>query len=192
VTEVTYKPDTKSFAGIVKQLGGGWQAVFVPEAADKVELVAPALAAAGMIARPAGTKKVTGGRPIVLLSTLEGAGEPFVREAGRYSAGALFAPGYFPGAIDDRGLEFERQYLAAIGKAPTAVDAYAFDGVRAIAALVADGARSRDDLARRLATGRVDGVTGAIGFDADHRRSDDGVIYTIEVDGGSVTVRALR
>lgn len=40
VTEVTYKPDTKSFAGIVKQLGGGWQAVFVPEAADKVELVA--------------------------------------------------------------------------------------------------------------------------------------------------------
>lgn len=191
-TEVTYKPDTKSFAGIVKQLGGGWQAVFVPETADKVELIAPALAAAGMIARPAGTKKVTGGRPIVLLSTLEGAGEPFVREAGRYSAGALFAPGYFPGAVDERGLEFERQYLAAIGKVPTAVDAYAFDGVRAIAALVADGARTRDDLARRLATGRVDGVTGAIGFDADHRRSDDGVIYTVEVDGGSVTIRAVR
>lgn len=192
VVEVTYKPDTKSFAGIVKKLDGSWQAVFVPEAADKVELVAPALAAAGLIARPAGTKKVTGGRPIVLLSTLEGAGEPYVREAGRYSAGALFAPGYFPGAVDDLGLAFERQYLAAIGKPPTAVDAYAFDGVRAIAALVAAGARGRDDLARRLGSAQLDGVTGAIGFDGDHRRKDDGVIYTVEVDGGSVTVRAVR
>jgi branched-chain amino acid transport system substrate-binding protein len=192
VVEVTYKPDTKSFAGIVKKLDGSWQAVFVPEAADKVELVAPALAAAGLIARPAGTKKVSGGRPIVLLSTLEGAGEPYVREAGRYSAGALFAPGYFPGAVDDLGLAFERQYLAAIGKPPTAVDAYAFDGVRAIAALVAAGARGRDDLARRLGSAQLDGVTGAIGFDADHRRKDDGVIYTVEVDGGSVTVRAVR
>ena len=164
----------------------------MPEAADKVELVAPALAAAGLIARPAGTKKVTGGRPIVLLSTLEGAGEPYVREAGRYSAGALFAPGYFPGAVDDLGLAFERQYLAAIGKPPTAVDAYAFDGVRAIAALVAAGARGRDDLARRLGSAQLDGVTGAIGFDGDHRRKDDGVIYTVEVDGGSVTVRAVR
>lgn len=192
VVEVTYKPDTKSFAGIVKKLDGSWQAVFVPEAADKVELVAPALAAAGLIARPAGTKKVTGGRPIVLLSTLEGAGEPYVREAGRYSAGALFAPGYFPGAVDDLGLAFERQYLAAIGKPPTAVDAYAFDGVRAIAALVAAGARGRDDLTRRLGSAQLDGVTGAIGFDGDHRRKDDGVIYTVEVDGGSVTVRAVR
>ena len=190
--EVTYKADTRSFAGIVKKVGGSWQAVFVPDTADKVELVAPALAAAGLMARPFGTKKASGGRPIVLLSTVEGAGDDFLREAGRYSAGALLAPGYFPGAIDDRGQEFERLYQAAIGKPPTAVDAYAFDAVRTIAALVADGARGRDDLARRLGTAKIDGVTGTIGFDSDHRRSDDGVIYTVEVDGGSVTVRAVR
>ncbi|MBK9031762.1 MAG: penicillin-binding protein activator [Myxococcales bacterium] len=189
VVEVSYKADTRSFAGIVKKLGGGWQAVFVPDTADRVELVAPALAAAGMLARPAGAKKVKGGRPIVLLSTVEGAGDDYLREAGRYSEGALLAPGYFPGAIDERGLEFERQYQLAIGKPPTAVDAYAYDAVRALAAL---GAGSRDELARRLASARVDGVTGAIGFDAEHRRSDDGVVYVVEVDGGGVVVRAIR
>lgn len=192
VDEVTYKADAKSFAGIVKKLGGAWQAVFVPDTADKVELIAPALAAAGFMARPAGTKKAPGGRPIVLLSTVEGAAADYVREAGRYSEGALFAPGYFPGAADERGAAFERAYQDATGKTPTAIEAYAYDAVRAIAAVVADGARDRADLARRLGSASVDGVTGTLRFDADHRRADDGVVYTVEVDAGAATVRSLR
>jgi hypothetical protein len=35
-------------------------------------------------------------------------------------------------------------------------------------------------------------VTGAIRFDAEHRRADDGVVYTVEVSGSDATVRALR
>lgn len=192
VVDVGYKPDTKSFAGIAKKLSGSWQGVFVPDTADRVELVAPALAAAGFQARAPGTKKATGGRPVLLLSTVEGAGDGYVREAARYSEGAFLAPGFFPGAIDERGLDFERAYLAATGKAPTAVDAYAYDAVRAIAAVVADGARDRGALAQRMAAARIDGVTGALRFDAAHRRADDGVVYTVEVQGGSPVVKALR
>jgi len=192
VVEITYPSDAKSFAGIVKKLAGSWQAVFVPDTADRVELVAPALAAAGFLARPAGTKKAQGGRPVVLLSTVEGAGDGFVREAARYSEGALLAPGYFPGALDELGQGFERAYLAATGKVPTAVDAYAYDAVRAIAAVVADGARDRGELARRLASAKLDGVTGLVSFDAGHRRADDGLVYTVEIVGGSATVRSLR
>ncbi|HVV83334.1 MAG TPA: penicillin-binding protein activator, partial [Kofleriaceae bacterium] len=192
VDEEEYPAEAKSFAGYVKKLGGSWQAVFVPDQADEVALVAPALAAAGFVARPVGTKKVTGGRPIVLLSTVEGADDHYVREAGRYSAGALLAPGYFPGAVDDAGAELERRFTEETGKTPTAIEAYAYDALRLCAALVADGARTRADLARRLATAQVAGVTGRVSFDADHRRSDPGVLYTIDVTGDTVTVRALR
>ncbi|MEZ4402048.1 MAG: penicillin-binding protein activator [Kofleriaceae bacterium] len=192
VTEVTYPAGTKSFAAIAKKVKGSWQGLFVPDTAEKVELLAPALAAAGLVAAPAGTKKVKGGRPIVLMSTVEGAGDDYLREAGRYSDGALLAPGYFPGADDDLGRRFEQAYLAETGKTPTAVDAYAYDAIRVIAAVVTAGARGRDDLVRRLATAQVDGVTGALRFDADHRRGDDGVVYTVAVDGAAVTVKPLR
>jgi len=192
VVEVEYTADTKSFAGVVKKLGSGWQGVFVPDQADRLELIAPALASAGMIARPVGTKKAIGGRPIVLMSTAEGAGDDFVREAARYSDGAWLAPGYFPGALDEAGLEFERVYLEQTGRSPTAVDAYAYDAVRLLASLRAAGASSRRDLAARLAGATLAGVTGAIAFDRDHRRADPGVIYTVEVVDGAPTVKSLR
>lgn len=192
IIELGYKPDTKSFLGVTRKLDGAWQAVFVPAPADQVELIAPALAAAGLIARAPGVKKAAGGRPIVFLSTVEGAGADYVREAGRYSEGGFLAPGYFPGAVDERGLDFERRYLAATGRAPGAVDAYAFDAVRVVAAVIASGATDRADLARRLGQVASEGVTGAIRFDAEHRRADDGVVYTVEVSGSDATVRALR
>ena len=188
VIEIGYPADARSFAAIVKKLDGNWQAVFIPDQADRLELIAPALAAAGMIARPAGTRKATGGRPIVLLSTAEGASDGLVREAARYLEGGLLAPGWFPGALDEAGLEFERLYFEATGKSPTAVDAYAYDAVRLVAGL---GGGNRGELARRLAAADVAGVTGVLRFDAAHRRADDGVIYTVEIDDGTVAVKPL-
>ncbi len=190
--EVEYPADTRSFAAVIKKLGIGWQGVFVPDQADRLELIAPALASAGLIARPAGTKKAAGGRPVLLLSTAEGASDDFVREAARYSDGSLLAPGYFPGALDAAGLEFERRYLEATGKSPTAVDAYAYDAVHLCAALRAGGAATRRALADRLAAAKVDGVTGTMSFDRDHRRADPGVIYTVDSSDGTPTVKSLR
>ena len=38
---------------------------------------------------------------------------------------------------------------------------------------------SRTTVAEAMARGSLKGLTGEIRFDADHRRSDDGVVYTV-------------
>jgi len=189
-TEVLYPADTRSFAAMVKKLEGTWQAVFVPDQADRLELIAPSLAAAGMVSRPIGTKKVKGARPIVLLSTAEGAGPDYVRDAGRHSEGALLAPGFFLDRGDPAIAAFADRYEQAFGKPPSAVDAYAYDAALVVARAQAP---SRAELARRLAAGDGVGVTGTLRFTREHRRADDGVLFTIEEDGaGGYRARALR
>jgi hypothetical protein len=192
IIEIEYPPDVRSFAAIVTKLGRAWEGVFIPDQADRLELIAPALASAGLIARAAGTKKAVGGRPMVLLSTAEGAGEGFLRAAARYSEGALLAPGYFPGAVDDLGNEFERRYLDATGRAPTAVDAYAYDAVQVTAALRRSGAETRRGFAERLAAANLPAVTGTVSFDREHRRADAGMLYTVEFADGTPVVKAIR
>jgi ABC-type branched-subunit amino acid transport system substrate-binding protein len=188
--EVTYPADTKSFSASARKLTGSWQAVFVPDQADRLELIAPALAAAGLVARPFGTRKVPQGRPVVLLSTAEGAGADYVRDAGRHSLGALLAPGFFVDRGDPVIAPFVARFEQGFGRAPSAVDAYAYDAALAVARIQA---ASRAELARRLASGEVVGVTGTMRFDREHRRADDGVVFTIEDDGaGGVRARALR
>lgn len=190
VVRVDYENDTKSFAKKVKELDGKWQAVFVPEQADRLELIAPALAAAGLVPRaPGGKVGKKQGRAIVLLSTAEGMGPDYVRDAGRHTIGALLAPGFYPDRGDASIAAFVDRYEAAHGKAPTAVDAYAHDAALAIS--VAAGREvSRSAVTRYLEAVEVEGATGTVRFGKDHRRSDDGVLFTVDDDG--VTVKALR
>ena len=178
VTRVDYAADTKSFAGPAGKLNGNWQAVFVPEQADRLELIAPALAAAGFVARPIGTSKVAGGRAIVLLSTAEGMGPNFLVNVGRHCMGGLLAPGYVAGTDDAKAKAFDAAFAAAQGRPPTAFEAYVYDAVALIVA-GSGGATSRSKAADAFARGAVRGLTGEIRFDADHRRSDDGVVYTV-------------
>ena len=190
VVRVDYEAGAKAFAKVVKKLGSKWQAVFVPETADRLELIAPALAAAGMVPRaPGGKVGKKQGRAIVLLSTAEGMGPDYVRDAGRHSVGALLAPGFYPDAGDATIGAFVERYQAAHGKAPTAVDAYAHDAALAIS--VAAGREvSRGAVTRYLEAVEIEGATGSLRFGKDHRRADDGVLFTVEDDG--VTVKALR
>lgn len=176
VTAQTYAADTKSFAAVAKKLTGSWQAVFVPEQSDRLELIAPALAAAGLVPRPFGEKKAPGGRPILLLSTAEGLKDSYLADAGRNSQGALLAPGFYPDLTDPVARPFIERFTSAHGHVPGAIDAYAFDAAQLVAAT---GAGSRSQVADGLAGMRLAGVTGELAFDANHRRSDDGVIYTI-------------
>lgn len=191
VVRVDYPADEKSFAKLVKKLDGGWQGVFVPEQADRLELIAPALSAAGLVPRAAGAKlpKTVKGRAIVLLSTAEGMDAEYVRDAGRHSIGALLAPGFYPDRSDARIAAFVDRHAAAHDRPPTAVDAYAFDAIVALGA-AAGGAQDRAAVAAALGKLQLEGVTGTVRFGADHRRDDDGVVFTIEDDGA--TVRTLR
>jgi ABC-type branched-subunit amino acid transport system substrate-binding protein len=192
VQRVDYKHDTKSFEHEVTQLGGGWEAVFVPTDAQQLGLIAPALDAAGMVPRPWGTRKLKGaaGRPILLLTTAEGASPELLRDNGRHLYGAWLAPGFYPDAVDPQIADYLTRYLAAFGKAPTALDAYAYDAASVVAR---SGGTSRADLAKRLASGTLVGVTGTLTFGADGRRTDDGVIFVVEDDGaGGAHTKAVR
>ena len=190
VVKVLYPPDTKSFATPAVKLTGDWDGVFVPEQADRLGLIAPALAATGKIPKPVGTKKVIGGKPVLLLSTAEGLTGAYLTDAGRHSEGALFAPGYYPDDQDPIQKAFLDRFIAAFGRAPGAVEAYAYDAAQ-LAASAGGGGRAA--LAAALGRGQLPGLTGTITFDADHRRSDPGVLYTVvEETGGVFAIRVAK
>ena len=157
---------------------------------DDLLALAPALAAAGLVPRPHGEKKAPGGRPIVLMSTAEGLKDGFANDAGRNSIGAMLAPGFYPDAADPVARTFVERFTLAHGHAPGAIDAYAFDAAQLVAAT---GAGSRSQVADGLPGMRLAGVTGELAFDANHRRSDDGVIYTVAPadDGSGFQIRVL-
>lgn len=188
VTTILYPPTAKSFADKTSKLKSGWEAVFVADDAQKLGLIAPALAAAGHIPRPLPlpTKKLVNGRAVLLLSLAEGLDERYVTQAGRHSTGALLAPGFYPDVADPVAKPFVDRFVAAYGRQPGPTEAYAYDAAQLAAAA---GAGSRAALAATLARSQLTGVTGAIRFDADHRRADPGVVYTVVEETGGFAVR---
>ncbi len=191
VKTVMYPNAQKSFTKEAASLKTGWDAVFVADEAKKLGLIAPSLAAAGHIpkAQP-WPKKLRNGRPILLLSTAEGLDSSYLAAAGRHSEGALFAPGFYPDASDPNEKPFVDRFVAAYGHAPEATEAYAFDAAQIAAAA---GATGRAGLAAALAKSQLQGVTGAITFDQNHRRSDPGVLYTVvEETGGVWAIRVAK
>lgn len=190
VESLTYKPDTKSFSKVVDKVAGAWDAIFVPEDASTLALIAPALDASGTKPRPLGTKKVRGGRGVLLLSTAENLTGTFLVDAGRHAEGALLAPGYFPDDQDPASKAFVDRFIAAFGRAPGFVEAYAFDAAQLVAA--AGGSGGRAGLMAGLPRAQMVGLTGTIRFDAEHRRADPGVIYTVVEDSGAYAIRIAR
>ena len=189
VATITYKADTKSFAQVVGKLPGGWDALFVPEDAATLALIAPALDAAGLKPRPVGTKKLRNGRPILLLSTAENLTAAFVTDAGRHAEGALLAPGFYPDDQDPASKAFVDRFIAAFGRAPGFVEAYAYDAAQLAASA---GAGGRSALAAALPRLQLVGLTGTIRFDAEHRRADPGVIYAVVEESGGYAIRVAR
>jgi branched-chain amino acid transport system substrate-binding protein len=190
VSNVTYKADTKSFAGIVGQLSGTWDAIFIPENAVTLALIAPALDATATKPRPLGTKKIRGGgRPVLLLSTAENLSGAFLIDAGRHAEGAFLAPGYYPDDQDPASKAFVDRFIAAFGRAPGFVEAYAYDAAQLAAAV---GGNGRAGLTAGLAKAQFVGLTGTIRFDADHRRADPGVIYSVVEDNGNYAIRVSK
>jgi ABC-type branched-subunit amino acid transport system substrate-binding protein len=192
VTTVTYPPETKAFTSQAKKLGTGWDGIFVADEASKLALIAPALAAAGDLPRPLPfpKKKLVTGRPVLLLSLAEGLDAQFITDAGRHAQGAFLAPGFYPDNADPAAKPFIDRFVAAYGRQPSATEAYAFDAASLAAAAAPSG---RAGVAATLARGQLAGVTGAIQFDANHRRADPGVVYTVvEETGGAFAIHAMK
>jgi hypothetical protein len=187
--EATYVVGATSFSTVVAALRRTPpQAVFVADAADRLELIAPALAVADLWSapwgrpRPAGEPGKSRPRNVLLLSTANDLSPRLLQNAGRYVQGALLAPGFYGDAGDARARGFLDAYRAAYGQDPHATEAYAYDGINALRAATESGARTRADLLKRLATGSFEGLTGAMRFGPDHGRADPPRLYTVEGD----------
>lgn len=192
VARATYAPGATSFGDAIRGLGGSFDAVFVPDQGARLELIAPALAAADLVALPVDARAPRVGRRILLLSTAEFLSPRYLRSAGRYSEGAVLAPGFYPDRDDPAIGDFVGRYEQAFGKLPTPLDAYAYDAARVVGEAVAAGARTRAELGDFLAAGEVAGLTGTIAFDAVRRRRDDGLLFTVVRDGEALAIRAMR
>ncbi len=195
VGTVTYAKDAVSFVDAAGKLSKlDFDAVFVPDTAAHLELIAPSLALVDLIAQPASAKKPRHGRAILLLSTAEAMSPKFIKEGARYAAGAAFAPGFYPDENDRQIGAYVTRYRAAYGDDPTYLDAYAWDAALVVRAMVENGAADRDAVARGLSAlgGRstVHGLTGDISFDASRGRGDRGLLYVVNSDGTSI--HALR
>jgi len=191
VVTVTYPTTTKSFADKTGKLGNNWEAVFVADDAQKLGLIAPALNAAGNIPKPLPLpkKKLVNGRAVLLLSLAEGLDPSFVGTAARQTVGALLAPGFYPDSADPGAKSFVDRFQGLYGRMPGPTEAYAFDAAQLAAAASSGG---RNGLASTLSTSTLNGVTGAIKFDADHRRADPGVIYTVTEETGGFAIRVFK
>ncbi|MEO8703971.1 MAG: penicillin-binding protein activator [Kofleriaceae bacterium] len=185
-SKVTYPADTKSFVKYAKQLSGKWDALFVPDEAKQLALIAPAVSATKQIPKPFGTKRTTGGRPILLMSTAEELTGAFIADAGMHADGAWLAPGFYPDDRDAATKVFVDQFIKQYARAPGVVDAYAYDAAQLAAA---GGSGGRAGLAAKLSGGSLTGLTGIIKFDSDHRRADLGVVYTVVEDSGAYSIR---
>lgn len=190
VTQVTYPANAKSFTKEAAALKTGWDAVFVPDEGKRLGLIAPALAVTGNLpmAMP-WPKKMKNGRPILLLSTAEGLEASYLAAAGRHSLGALLAPGFYPDNADPVQKPFIDRFVAAYGHLPEATEAYAYDAAQLAASASAGG---RVGLAGALTRGQLQGVTGAIQFGVEHRRTDPGVLYTVVDEAGVLAIRVAK
>ena len=189
--DASYPPGSTSFTAVVATIKKAQpQVVFVADGADRLELIAPALAAANLWAAPWGAPRPAGapGKPrprnVLLLSTAADLSPRLLQSSGRYVQGALLAPGFYAGADDPRARAFVDAYRVAYGQDPHATEAYAYDGVNAIRAAIAAGAKTRGDLLRALAEGTFQGLTGALRFGAGHERANPPVVYV--VDGADI------
>jgi ABC-type branched-subunit amino acid transport system substrate-binding protein len=187
--DASYAPGATSFGAAVAAIKKTPpQVVFVADGADRLELIAPALAAADLWPAPWGAPRPAAapGQPrprnVLLLSTAAELSPRLLQNSGRYVQGALLSPGFFAAAGDGRARAFVEAYRAAYGSDPHATEAYAFDGASAFRAVTAAGARTRADVLGALGAGTFEGLTGSMRFGPDHGRTDPPRLYVIAGD----------
>jgi hypothetical protein len=173
-----------------------FEALFIPDDASRLELVAPALAVADIWPRSPRTvfaaahsaaSAGAGRREALLLSTALSVSPKFLHNTERYVQGALLCPGFYP-ADDARSGAFVTRFREAYGSLPSASDAYGYDALFVLRTAVERGARSRADVLRILASQTFEGLTGDIRFGADHGRIDPPLVYVVEGD----SIRVLK
>lgn len=150
-----------------------FDALFIPDYADRIGLIAPQLAFYGIEDFP--------------LLGINGWNSPdLVRLAGKFVRGAVFVDGFFPGSDYPFVREFIDLYLETYGEEPSILEAQAFDIANILVGLAArSDIRSREEL--RLALSQLQnypGVTGATSF--DFAGEADKILFLLQVQNGRI------
>jgi branched-chain amino acid transport system substrate-binding protein len=178
-----------------------FDALFVPDSAQQLALIAPALAAAGlwsaagpphegMTAREARVAAKRGGdsnkptRGIVLIAPSVAFDASLPKLAGRYLQGAMFSVPFDVQSTSAPVPQFVTKFQEAFGSSPDMFAAFAHDAYRLVRATVDAGATTRDSLAEKLPKAKDSGaVTGTKGFTSSREAAEP--TRVIELQGDS-------
>ncbi len=154
--EHSYPPDEKVFVDTAKVLAAfTFDAVFIPDRAANIALIAPALAAAGLWSTLTGYEPAGPGRAVQLLVPSTGFAPDLVRRAGRYLDGALFTSFFFKDASASAA-KFAQLFVSEYGTEPNYIAGFGYDATVLVASAIASGASSREEIRRWLArSGKV-------------------------------------
>jgi len=150
-----------------------FEALFVPDYADRISLIAPQLAFYGL-------------EGVQLLGTNGWNDTELPNLARQFVEGAVFADGFFKQSSYPFVQEFTERYLERFGEEPTILEAQGYDVVGILLTLLNDDSvNSREDLRRALAQiQNYPGVTGATRF--DFIGEADKVLYLLQIQNGKI------
>lgn len=147
-----------------------YQALFIPDYPDKISMIAPQLAFAGVENLP-------------LLGINGWNSAELARTTGRYLQGAVFVDGFFPGSSDPAIRQFVENYVARYREEPGILDAQGFDVANLLFALLdRSEVQTRGDLRQALEQLRnFPGVSGMTSFDAAGNAVKP--LFLLKIDG---------
>jgi branched-chain amino acid transport system substrate-binding protein len=145
-----YSPDEKVFVDTAKALATfTFDAVFIPDRAANIALIAPALAAAGLWSTLTGYEANGPGRAVQLLIPSTGFAPDLVRRAGRYLDGALFTSFFFKDASPS-ATKFAQLFVSEYGTEPNYIAGFGYDATVLVASAIASGASNREEIRQWL------------------------------------------
>jgi ABC-type branched-subunit amino acid transport system substrate-binding protein len=150
-----------------------FQALFVPDYAERISLIAPQLAFYGL-------------EDVQLLGTNGWNDDELPRLTRQFIEGAVFTDGFFLHSTYPFVQEFAERYFNKYGEEPTILEAQGYDIAGILLTLLNNTeVRSREDLRRALAQlQNYPGVTGATRF--DFIGEADKVLFLLQVQNGTI------
>ncbi|MBE0575599.1 MAG: penicillin-binding protein activator [Desulfuromonadales bacterium] len=150
-----------------------FQALFLPDYADRIKLIAPQLAFYGL-------------EGVQLLGPNGWNDADLPRQTREFVEGAVFTDGFFRHSDYPFVQEFVEHYFSRYGEDPTILEAQGYDIAGILLTLLNDSSvRNREDLRRALAQlQNYPGVTGATRFDLIGEA--DKVLFLLQVQKGAI------
>ncbi|MEZ4323855.1 MAG: ABC transporter substrate-binding protein [Polyangiales bacterium] len=183
---VEYAPGTTAFGDAMRALAALHpDVVVVGDGASAVTLIAPSLAAVGLVSVGPGQAPPTNRRAVRLLLPSLAFDQGLARSSGRYLQGALAArPFDASGPLSPAAQQFHDAFTTRYGQAPSMLAAYAFDAISLVQSRVEAGTVTREALADALAGHRDLSTAGASqGFNA--ARGPNNATNLLRFDGSA-------